>query len=470
MKVRGNQRAEQPAGQGRTGGDRSSPLNFIAANEAFERISFYGIRSILVVYMVQDLLLAEHDATATFHFFVFGGCLAALFGAWLAERLAGRYRATLWFSVLYVAGYTTIALSETRGGLYAGLAVLALGSGGVRPCVSALAGDQASGQQRPFLIRVYGLFYWIEKLGSTGLIILIPILRRAHGSRLALALPGALAVLALLAFWLGRRRYLIQPAAGQNPNSFLHVSDYAIRRLGTGRLGDHWLDVTRDRFPAAAVVGTRAVYRVLGILATTFTFWALFDQRNSSWVLQASQMDLNILGRQIDPAQTCALGPFLVLLMVPLFSGGSASSSSGNEDRVAPLGKMTVGMFLTALSFAAAAALQLVLEGGAQPSVLWQLPQHLLLSSGEILVCITGLEFAYRAAPASMKGTVLNLWFLSAALGNLLTAWVNQLNALHGWTYFAFFAVVMVAGSFLFRAVARRYRPVEPEGAGFEAS
>jgi proton-dependent oligopeptide transporter, POT family len=468
LKARITQRAEQPARHGPALGRRPSPANFIAANEAFERISFYGIRSILVVYMVQDLLLAEHDAKATFHFFVFAGCLATLFGAWLAERLAGRYRATLWFSALYVAGYATVALSESRGGLYTGLALLALGSGGVRPCVSALAGDQASGQDRPFLVRVYGLFYWIEKLGSAGLILLLPILRRDQGSRLALALPGALAVLALLVFWLGRRRYLIQPASGQNPNGFLHVSDYAIRRLGTGRLGDHWLDVTRDRFPAAAVVGTKAVYRVLGILATTFTFWALFDQRNSSWVLQASQMDLRVLGQQLDPAQTCALGPILVLLLVPLFSAAPGSSAGGR--RTAPLGKMTVGMFLTAFSFAAAAGLQLVLDGGAQPSVLWQLPQHLLLSSGEILVCITGLEFAYREAPASMKGTVLNLWFLSAALGNLLTAWVSLLNALHGWTYFAFFAVVMIAGSFLFRAVARRYRPVEPEGAGLEAS
>jgi POT family proton-dependent oligopeptide transporter len=436
-------------------------VKYIIGNEGCERFSFYGMRSILVVYMVQDLLLAQHDAKALFHFFVFASYFATLGGAWLADRFAGRYRTVLWLSAGYVAGHAVIASFESREGLYAGLALIAVGSGGIKPCVSAFVGDQFRADDQPFLAKVYSLFYWIVNLGSASSNLLIPVLRREFGPRLAFAVPGVLMAIALLVFWAGRRHYVVTPPTGPNPSSFLRVSEYAIRRIGTGRLGDHWLDVARDRFPAEAVVGTRAVYRILGVFAATFTFWALFDQHSSSWVLQAGQMDLKVLGHRLDPAQPSALNPFLILAMIPFFSGFVYPRLSQRGLRVTPLGKMTVGMFLTALSFVAATAVQLAIDHGAQPSIVWQLPQYLLLTSGEVLVSITGLEFAYTQAPDSMKSTIMSLWFVSVALGNLLTAWVSALNTFRGAAYFAFFAAIMLAGAFAFRAVARRYRPVE---------
>ncbi len=436
-------------------------VKYIIGNEGFERFSFFGMRSILVVYMVQDLLLPQRHAKALFHLFVFASYLAALGGAWLADRFAGRYGTILWLSAGYVAGLAVIASFESREGLYAGLALIAAGSGGIKPCVSAFVDDQCRTEDRPFLAKIQGLSYWIVTLGSATSNLLIPALRREFGPRLAFAVPGMLMAIALLLLRAGRRHYVITPPSGPNPHGLLRVSGYAIRRLGTGRLGDHWLDVARDRFPAEAVAGAKAVYRILGVLAATFTFWALFDQRSSSWVLQASQMNLKVLGHRLDPAQPSALNPLLILAVIPLFSGVVYPGLCRRGVRVTPLGKMTAGMFLTALSFVAAAILQLVIDRGEQPSIAWQLPQYLLLTSGEVLVSITGLEFASTQAPVSMKSTIMSLWFVSVALGNLLTVWVSEVSTFQGAAYFGFFAAVMLAGAFVFRWVARRYRPIE---------
>ncbi len=240
-------------------------VKYIVGNEGCERFSFYGMRSILVVYMVQDLLLAPHDAKALFHLFVFASYLATLGGAWLADRFAGRYRTILWLSMGYVAGHAVIATFESREGLYAGLALIAVGSGGIKPCVSAFVGDQFGAEDRPFLAKVYGLFYWMVNVGAVTSSLLIPVLRREFGPHLAFAVPGLLMAIALIVFRAGRRHYLITAPTGPNPNSFLRVARHALRRLGTGRLGEHWLDVARDRFPPEAVVGTKAVFRKLSM-------------------------------------------------------------------------------------------------------------------------------------------------------------------------------------------------------------
>jgi POT family proton-dependent oligopeptide transporter len=93
--------------------------------------------------------------------------------------------------------------------------------------------------------------------------------------------------------------------------------------------------------------------------------------------------------------------------------------------------------------------------------VLWQLPQYLLLTLGEILVSVTGLEFSYSQAPRTMRSTIMSIWFLTVALGNLLTALIVKLVPLAGAANLWLFAVLMLLAALAFRVVARRYRYVE---------
>ena len=147
-----------------------SQIKFIVGNEACERFSYYGMRSVLAGYITGAVLrggLGQEADTATriIHLFVFINYFMPLLGAWLSDRLIGRYRTILWVSLFYCAGHGVLACSDLFGSvdgrmycLYAGLALIAFGSGGIKPCVSAFMGDQFRPEQSHLLQKAYGAF------------------------------------------------------------------------------------------------------------------------------------------------------------------------------------------------------------------------------------------------------------------------------------------------------------------------
>jgi POT family proton-dependent oligopeptide transporter len=450
--------------------DRFPPqIKYLAWNEGCERFSFYGMSSILTIYMVGFLGLREKDAEATFHLFVFAVYLTPLAGAWLADRFLGRYRVILWLSLGYVLGHAAIAFLESDSGLALGLALIAAGAGGIKPCAAAFVGDQFGPGGRHMLQKVYDLYYWMINLGSLASTLLIPKLLKWYGPGVAFGVPGLLMAVALVVFWAGRRSYVALPPTGPSPHGFFRVVRHALERVGTGRYGEHWLDVARGRFPPEAVEGAKAVFRIVGVFAPIGAFWSLFFQYGSSWVLQAERMDRVLRGWEIEASQMSSLNALFVLLTIPVFAGWLYPFLQRRGVRVDALRKMTAGMFVTVLSFAWVMGVQIALDGGARPSVLWQVPAYLLLSVGEVLVSVTALEFAYTQAPASMKSTIMSLWYVTIAAGSLLTAAVAKLNRFQGPAYFGFFAALMLLGAVAFAAVARRYRRAALPGAGASA-
>lgn len=438
-----------------------SQIRYLAWNEGCERFSFYGMSSILTIYMARHLGLPDSEAEGNFHLFVFAAYVTPLVGAWLADRFFGRYGIILWLSLGYVLGHATIAAFDSEAGLYAGLALIAAGAGGIKPCAAAFVGDQFAPERRHLLEKVYDLYYWMIQLGSTAATLLIPELLDRYGPRVAFAVPGVLMAGALVIFWAGRAGYVRLAPTGPNPHAFFRVVGRAIRRLGTGRPGAHWLDGARDRHPEEAVEGVKAAIRIGGVFATIATFWSLFFQYGSSWVLQAERMERHVGGYEIKASQLSTLDPALVLLVIPIFSGWLYPLLARRGVRVTALRKMSAGMFVTVLSFVAAGIVQWIIDAGGRPHVVWQVPQYVFLAVGEVLVSVTALEFAYTQAPPSMKSVIMSLWYLTIAGGSLLTAWVAKLNRFHGAGYFAFFAALMLAGAVAFALVARRYRPVD---------
>ncbi len=441
--------------------DRFPPqIKYLALNEGCERFSYYGMTSVLTVYMAGKLGLAESDAESKFHLFVFAVYATPLLGAWLADRFLGRYRVILWLSLGYVFGHAVLALFESREGLFAGLALIAIGAGGIKPCAAAYVGDQFRPEQEHLLKKVYDLYYWTINFGSTASTLLIPVLLDRHGPRVAFAIPGLLMAIALVLFWMGRKSYLSVPPTGPNPHGFFRVVGHALRRRGAARPGDDWLEAARDRFPPEAVDGARAVFRIVAVFAPITAFWALFFQYGSSWVLQAERMDRRVLGVELLPSQMSTLDALFVLALIPVFAGLVYPALARRGREVTALRKMTAGMYVTVLSFVCAGAIQLAIDGGGRPHVAWQILQYLFLATGEVLVSVTALEFAYTQAPASMKSAVMSLWYVTIAAGSLLTASVAALNRFHGAAYFFFFAGLMLVAAVLFHAIAARYRPL----------
>src|SRR6185369_9441872 len=190
-------------------------IKYIVGNEACERFSYYGMRSILAGYITVGLGRSVDMSTSVIHMFIFANYFMPLFGAWLSDKLIGRYHTILWVSLFYCAGHGVLACSDlltTVQGklycLYAGLALIAFGSGGIKPCVSAFMGDQFRADQSHLLQKAYGAFYWSINFGSFFAFLLIPLIRKHHGYGWAFAAPGFAMGLATLVFWLGTKHYV----------------------------------------------------------------------------------------------------------------------------------------------------------------------------------------------------------------------------------------------------------------------
>jgi POT family proton-dependent oligopeptide transporter len=419
------------------GGGKGWPpqIAYIVGNEACERFSYYGMRSVLAGYITASVLkggLGQDADTATriIHLFVFANYFMPLLGAWLSDRLFGRYHTILWVSLFYCAGHGVLACSDLFGSadgrlycLFAGLALIAFGSGGIKPCVSAFMGDQFRPEQAHLLQKAYGAFYWAINFGSFFSFLAIPWVKDTWGYGPAFGVPGLLMALATLVFWLGSPLYVrVPPGRASRSAGFFAVLGHALRAPRAA--GAAFWDAAYGRFTRREVDAARSVLPILFVFALVPAFWTLFDQTNSTWVLQGQLMTPVRLGRfTLGAEQMQSVNPVLVMTLVPLLTLWVYPRIGRFA---APLRRMSAGMFLGALSYLVVAAIQTRLESGAPLSLLWQLLPYLILTAAEVLISTTGLEFAFREAAPEMKSTVMSFWLLTTAVGNLLVAAITH--------------------------------------------
>lgn len=180
---------------------------YIIGTEACERFSFYGMKSILMLYMTGHLLMSENWATATLHVFAGMVYLLPLAGAWLADKVWGRYKTILYISLLYCVGHGVLATADLfhtiearRYILMTGLFIIALGAGGIKPCVSAFMGDQIPNKSPQLMTKAFNAFYWAINLGSFFSFLVIPAMEQHYGYSWAFAVPGIFMGIATFVF------------------------------------------------------------------------------------------------------------------------------------------------------------------------------------------------------------------------------------------------------------------------------
>ena len=411
-------------------------IKYIVGNEACERFSYYGMRGVLAGYITGEVLkggLGQDADTATsiIHTFIFVNYFMPLFGAWLSDKLIGRYHTILWVSLFYCAGHGVLACSDYAGSvhgklllLYTGLALIAFGSGGIKPCVSAFMGDQFKPEQSHLLQKAYGAFYWSINFGSFFSFLVVPWVKNHHGYSLAFGVPGILMGIATFIFWLGTKHYVRVPPSRETKSAgFFKVFWHALASKRAP--GQSFWDAARDRFSEKEIDAAKSVLPILLVFALIPPFWSLFDQSNSTWVLQGEKMvPFNFLGLDIGAEQMQSMNSLIVMILVPLFTLGIYPRIGRFA---APLRRMSCGMFLAAGSYLVVAALQRQIEVGAQLSVLWQTVPYLILTAAEVLISTTGLEFAFREAAPEMKSLIMSFWLLTVAFGDLLVVVITEL-------------------------------------------
>ncbi len=385
-------------------------IPYIIGNEAAERFSFYGMRAILVVFMTKYLWLMDRqvgtpmsnaEATGIYHWFVAVVYFTPFFGALLSDILWGKYRTIMILSVVYCLGHATLAFMGFQGKseywLYAGLLLICIGSGGIKPCVSAHVGDQFGPRNQHLLSKIYNWFYFSINFGSFFSTLLTPWLLEWYGPHWAFGIPGGLMAIATFMFWLGRKTFIHIPAGG---NAFFQELTSRTGLIALGKLIPLFLFVA--------------------------IFWSLYDQTGSSWVLQAEHMNLHFMNIDWLPSQIQAFNPILILLYIPLFTL-FIYPFVHRLFPLTPLRKMGIGFFLTAAAFAISILIQQWIDAGDKPSIAWQLLAFLVITAAEIMVSIVGLEFAYTQAPQKMKSMVMALYLFAVFIGNMLTAGINDL-------------------------------------------
>lgn len=412
------------------------------------------------------------------------------------------------FPQVYKQGATPVSRSPWPTGI--GLALLAVGTGGIKPCVASFGGDQLSSdahltsmQREAALSAYFAAFYFAINAGSVLSMFLTPILRHdvhCFGQDscypLAFGLPALLMFVATAIFLAGYWSYTKLPAEGNVALKVVKAIYWALinkfrafkkkrqqrqeRQAGVAEnatpeiqeieetpqianstatpaeetqsltpVFSTWYDyaLIDDRYTPQFMGEVRALLGVLTIFCPLIAFWACYDQQGSRWTYQALLMNNKLPGGvEIKPEQMGLVNAVLTLALIPIFNSGiypAIRKIFGVS--CSPLWRIGLGMVFVVASFASTAALQfsIAAKGTFGPSltdpsqrvclsgcthILWQLPQYLLITIGEVLCSITGLEFAYSQAPASMKSVCQAGWLLTVAFGNLLVMVVNEVN------------------------------------------
>ncbi len=252
---------------------------------------------------------------------------------------------------------------------------------------------------------------------------------------MAFGVPGVLMAVATVTFWLGRNQFTHVPPRGRE----------FLRELVSPEV-------------------TSALLRLVPIYICVAAFWCLFDQTASAWVLQAEDMNRHFLGFEWLSSQLQVINPVMILILVPLFSY-VIYPAINSIWTLTPLRKIGMGMFLTVPAFTVSALIQQAIDTGGTPSIGWQVLAYAILTSAEVMVSITCLEFSYTQAPQSMKSIVMSFYLLSTALGNELTAVVNAViqnddgsSKLEGASYYWFFTAIMAGAAVAYVFVAIFYR------------
>jgi POT family proton-dependent oligopeptide transporter len=427
-------------------------IPYIITNEAAERFSFYGMKGILIIFMTKYMLdsdgtadfMTADEAKANYHLFTTAVYFTPIFGALLADYFLGKYKTILMLSIVYCAGHLTLAMDETRMGLAIGLGLIALGSGGIKPCVSAHVGDQFGKTNGNLLEKVFGWFYFSINLGAFASTLLTPWLLANYGPHVAFGVPGVLMGLATIFFWMGRKVFVHIPPGGKE---FLKES------------------LSKE--------GLSAILRLAVIYAFVAMFWALFDQTGSAWVLQADHelMDRTFMGVEWLPSQIQSINPIMIMVFIPIFNGIKTIGWPGLYPIISrvwsltPLRKVALGFFITVPAFLIPAWIETQFAAGNEVNIAWQLFAYLVLTAAEVLVSITCLEFSYTQAPKRMKSLILACFLMSVAMGNAFVAGVNVFiqnpdgsSKLEGAEYYNFFALCMLVTAVVFIPVALRYK------------
>lgn len=493
----------KPVLKNNTGNWKACP--FILGTECCERLAYYGIATNLVTYLTQKL--HEGNVSAARNVTTWQGTcyLTPLIGAVLADAYWGRYWTIAVFSTIYLIGMCTLTLSASVAALkplpcvdsvcpsatpaqyavfFVGLYLIALGTGGIKPCVSSFGADQFDDTDSRERVKKGSFFNWFYFSINIGALIsssFLVYIQDNAGWGLGFGIPALFMGFAIASFFSGTRLYRFQKPGGSPITRMGQVLVASFHKWGVETPNDSSLlyelpdkqsaiegsrklehsDELRCLDKAAVVTDVeiksgdfsnswrlctvtqveelKILIRMFPIWATGIVFSAVYAQMSTMFVEQGTVMDTHIGSFKIPPASLSTFDVISVIFWVPIYDKlivPIARKCTGKERGFSELQRMGIGLFLSVLCMSAAAVveskrLQLARELGlvdksvAVPmSIFWQIPQYFLLGAAEVFTFIGQLEFFYDQSPDAMRSLCSALSLLTTSLGNYLSSFI----------------------------------------------
>lgn len=416
--------------------------------EMWERFTYYGIQSILILFMVAasgrgGLGFGDQSANATVGLYFGGTYLLSLLGGWVADRLIGGQLAVAAGGVLITAGNALLTAGGTRV-FFLGLICNVLGVGLLKPNASATVGElyPEGGSRRD---AGFSIFYMGVNIGSLLGPMFVPVVAQHYGWHAGFALP-ALGMLFGVAQFLATRRYL--GSAGAAPASIRPRSWLALWVIVAviGVLTALTLSgaITVNAVALAAQVSwavgilmaayllymalfgglTRAergrVFAMMALFAASTLFWMAYMQMFGSFTLFAQRYtDLDILGWSMPAGDMQTVNPIFIIALAPVFAALWLWLGKRGRDLSSPA-KFAWGLLLMAVSMLVMYVASLRVLQGGKVSPLWLTATYFLNACGELCLSPVGLSSTTKLAPARFTGQTMGLWFLTLALGSFL--------------------------------------------------
>uniref|UniRef100_A0A1I7XVU5 Oligopeptide transporter 1 n=1 Tax=Steinernema glaseri TaxID=37863 RepID=A0A1I7XVU5_9BILA len=370
----------------------------IVGNEFCERFSFYGIKTILALYVVNILKQTQDQSVIATHAFISFAYFTPILGSVLADGYIGKFWTILSISILYAAGNVVLSISSTfdKGASVhpymdiAGLIMIALGTGGIKPCVSSFGADQFPPNYTKMISIFFSVFYFSINAGSTLSMAITPQVRVMpclnHDScyPLAFGIPAVFMLASTGVFIAGSFYYKkVPPKENVIAKVLKAICKAVYNKITKSVKRDHWMDHYLDGHECAkdqqclalAVKGKhvgqkcaqqkfaddcKSLVRVAVMMLPMIIFWACYDQQSTRWIFQACEMDTLLWkGFALPPEQMAIFNAILILLFIPIFQGVVYPVVEKFGIRTTPLRRMTAGGFLASITFVVSAFVQL---------------------------------------------------------------------------------------------------------------
>ena len=430
--------------------------------EMWERFTFYGMRAVLLLFLVSAVSaggfgLGDKTAAAIYGLYNAGIYLAALPGGWIADRLIGAQRAVLIGGLAITLGNTLLATSSTAGGFYIGLVVIVLGIGLLKPNVSAMVADlYPEGGAR--LDAGFTVFYIGINVGGFLGPLVIPLAQRYLGQRAGFGAGALFMAVGVLQFVLTRRhlgaaglrstlapmaRDAAQPGAPRapwlqlwfgllalgatltavstglivlDPVSLARASTYLILGMATGYFAYFFLiaDLTTEERRRGVVL--------LVLFAGCALFFSGYEQAGSSLNLFAERYtDRRIawLHFVVPTGWFQSLNSLFVFVFAPFFAWIWIALARRHLNPSAPA-KFALGVILMGSGFLVMAAAAALVASGSKVLPSWLVVTYLLHTFGELCLSPVGLSYYTKLAPKRFVGQMMGMWFVAMSLGNLV--------------------------------------------------